>query len=245
MIRSLRVFLRVCALLAPVGLHAAACGVAKPDARDAVAAAPDTHKVLIDNDTIRILDVNLPAGSKEPAHSRVWPAILILDTQRSGAPSQVRNFESRWQEAQGPDTVTATAKTPVHYLEIDLKKGDCVAVKNPPLPSTDGVVIHDPTIKVPFENDYVRVLEIEVKPGESEPPHTHTWPSVVYYYRLPASRRGTADGKPPVDRPELTRQQVTFENFPQPIHTLMNTGTYLYQAHRIEIKPVTDVPLSK
>lgn len=245
MFRSLRLLLRACALLVPAALHAATCGLAKPDGRDAVTAAPGTHKLLIDNETIRILDVNLPPGASEPVHSRAWPAILISDTPRPGAPPQVRNFESRWQEAQGPEKVTASGKTPVHYLEIDLKKGDCVAVKDPPLPPTDGVVIHDPTIKVPFENDYVRVLEIEVKPGESEPPHTHTWPSVVYYYRLPTSRRGTADGKPPVDRPELTQQQVTFENFAQPIHTLMNTGTYLYQAHRIEIKPVTDVAVSK
>ena len=245
MIRSLRLFLVACSLLLPAGLEAAACGLARPDARDAAAVAPDTHKVLIDNDTIRILDVSLPAGSKEPAHSRAWPAILIQDTPRPGAPPQVRNFESRWQEAHAPDQVAVSGKTPVHYLEIDLKKGDCVAVKNPSLPPTDGVVIHDPTIKVPFENDYVRVLEIEVRPGESEPPHTHTWPSVVYYYRLPTSRRGTADGKAPVDRPELTQQQVTFENFAQPIHTLANTGTYLYQAHRIEIKPVTDVPVTK
>jgi hypothetical protein len=67
----------------------------------------------------------------------------------------------------------------------------------------------------------------------------------VYYYRLPSSRRGTEDGKPPVDRPELNQQQVTFENFAQPIHTLLNTGSYLYQAHRIEIKPVTDVTVTK
>ena len=240
MTRSLRLFLAGCSLLVPAVLHAAACGLARPDARDVVAVAPDTHKVLIDNDAIRILDVNLPAGTKQRAHSRSWPAILILDTPRQGAPPQVRNFESRWQEAHAPDRVTASDNTSVHYLEIDLKKGDCAAVKNPPLPPTDGVAIHDPSIKVPFENDYLRVLEIEVKPGESEPPHTHTWPSVVYYYRLPTSRRGTADGKPPVDRPELTQQQVTFENFAQPVHILMNTGTYLYQAHRIEIKPVTD-----
>jgi hypothetical protein len=245
MIRSLAVFVATCTLQGPAGLLAAACGAIQPDARDAVAVAPATHKVLIENDTIRILDVNLPAGSKESAHSHVWPAILLMDTPRPGAPSEVRNFESRWQEPRVPGQDGNNSKTPIHYLEIDLKKGDCAAVKNPPLPPTDGVVIHDPTIKVPFENEYVRVLEIEVKPGESEPPHTHTWPSVVYYYRLPSSRRGTADGKPPVDRPELKQQQVTFENFAQPIHTLLNTGTYLYQAHRIEIKPVTELAATK
>ena len=45
----------MCALLGPSGLGAAGCGAAKPDARDAVAIAPDAHKVLIDNETIRIL----------------------------------------------------------------------------------------------------------------------------------------------------------------------------------------------
>ena len=245
MIGFSRVFVAACALLAPVALHAAACVAARQDARDAVAVAPDTYKVLIDNETIRILDVNLPAGAKEPAHSQVWPALVIADTPRPGAPPEVRNFESRWQEPRALGRGGNSGKTPLHYLQIELKKGDCAAVKNPPLPPTDGVVIHDPTINVPFENDYVRVLEIEVKPGESEPPHTHTWPSVVYYYRLPPSRRGTADGKPPVDRPELKQQQVTFENFAQPIHTLTNTGAYLYQAHRIEIKPVTDVAVTK
>jgi len=245
MIRTVRISFAMCALIASVRLYAAGCGATKPDALDAVAVAPDTHKVLIDNETIRILDVNLPAGTKEPEHSRVWPAILIEDTPRRGAPPEVRNFESRWQGAQARDQGDHAGNSPVHYLRIELKKGDCVAVKNPPLPPTDGVVIRDPTIKVPFENEYVRVLEIEVKPGESEPPHTHTWPSVVYYYRLPSSRRGTADGKPAVDRPELKQQQVTFENFAQPIHTLLNTGTYLYQAHRIEIKPVTDLAVKK
>lgn len=242
---ALRFLVAACALIAPAGLYAAGCGATKPDALDAVAVAPDTYKVLLENETIRILDVNLPAGAKEPAHSHVWPALLIEDTPRPGAPAAVRNFKSRWQAAQARDPGDHTGKGPVHSLQIELKKGDCAAVKNPALPPTDGVVIRDPTIKVPFENDYVRVLEIEVKPGESEPPHTHTWPSVVYYYRLPPSRRGTADGKPAVDRPELNQQQVTFENFAQPIHTLMNTGTYLYQAHRIEIKPVTDIAVTK
>jgi len=233
------------ALLAPASLYAAGCGTTKPDAKDAAAVSPDFYKVLIDNDQIRILDVNLPAGAKEPAHSHVWPAIIIEDTQRPGEIPAVRNFKSRWEAATSKAKGGNPGTEPYHALRIELKKGDCEPVKNPPLPPTDGVVIHDPKILVPFENAYVRVLEIEVKPGDAEPPHTHTWPSVVYYYRLPSSRRGSFDGKPPVDRPELTKQQVTFENFPAAMHTLLNTGTYLYQAHRIEIKPVTDSPAKK
>ena len=64
---------------------------------------------------------------------------------------------------------------------------------------------------------------------------------MVYYYRVPPSTRGTTDGAPPSIRPELKYIQVSFDAYPQPIHTLLNRGTYLYQAHRIEMKPVKDL----
>ena len=57
MIRSLRIFVATYTLVAPAGLHATGCGATKPDALDAVVVAADTHTVLMDNETIRILDV--------------------------------------------------------------------------------------------------------------------------------------------------------------------------------------------
>ncbi len=217
-----------------VSLAAAPCGTAKPDAHDAVSLSPATHKLLLENDRVRVLEVTLPAGADESKYSHPWPALIIEDTPRPNATPEVRNFKTTWQPAHSRSNV----KAPAHYLSIEDKKADCQPSKDLQLPPTDGVVIHDPSIKVPFENAYVRELEIEVKPGESEPPHTHTWPSVVYYYRLPPSTRGTADGAPPSIRPELKQIQVTFDKSPQPIHTLLNRGTYSYQAHRIEMKPV-------
>jgi len=218
----------------PALLSAAPCGTAKPDARDAVALSPATHKLLLENDRVRVIDVTLPAGANESQYSHPWPALIIEDTPRPGAIPEVRNFKTTWQPAQSHVII----KSPAHYLRIEDKQADCQPSKDLQLPPTDGVVIRDPSIKVPFENAHVRVLEIEVKPGESEPPHTHTWPSVVYYYRLPPSTRGTTDGAPPSIRPELKQIQVTFDKSPQPVHTLLNRGTYLYQAHRIEMKPV-------
>jgi hypothetical protein len=229
-------------LLAPASF-AATCGNATPPGR--FGATEKYSSILIDNDSIRITDFHPSAGSSG-GDTSPWPSLIIEDTQRPGEIAAIRNFKSRWLPARTPLKIESPkGKEPYHALRIELKKGDCEPVKNPPLPPTDGVVIHDPRILVPFENAYVRVLEIEVKPGDAEPPHTHTWPSVVYYYRLPSSRRGSFDGKPSADRPELTKQQVTFENFPAPMHTLLNTGNYLYQAHRIEIKPVTDQPAKK
>jgi hypothetical protein len=128
---ALRFLIAACALIAPAGLYAAGCGATKPDALDAVAVAPDTYKVLLENETIRILDVNLPAGAKEPAHSHLWPALIIEDAPRPGAPAEVRNFKSRWQAAQVRDAGDHTGKGPAHSLRIELKKGDCAAVKEP------------------------------------------------------------------------------------------------------------------
>src|SRR5206468_3075807 len=77
------------------------------------------------------------------------------------------------------------------------------------LPATDGVKIHDPNISVVLENAYVRVLSVRVPPGEKEPWHTHTWPAVVVYFRLPPSQRLTPDGKK-TPRAELKEMQITF-----------------------------------
>lgn len=55
----------VFALLCPVDLRAAGCGKIKPDATDAVAAAPVNHKVILENDTVRVLEATVPLHSKE------------------------------------------------------------------------------------------------------------------------------------------------------------------------------------
>jgi hypothetical protein len=229
----------------PSAVQATSCGAAKPSAQDPVAVSPETHKVLLENGRVRVIDVSLPAGAKDPEGNYVWPGLIIEDTPRVGARPEVRNFKIRWEVAQAHAAHGGASKAPVHYLRIEDKKADCEPSKDLSLPATDGVVLHDPSIKVPFENSYMRVLEIEVEPGKSEPPHTHTWAAVVYYYRLPPSTRGTTDGAPPSIRPELKQIQVTFDAAAQPIHTLLNRGTYLYQAHRIEMKPVTDMPAKR
>jgi len=88
------------------------------------------------------------------------------------------------------------------------------------------------------------VLSVRVPPGEKEPWHTHTWPAVVVYFRLPASQRLTEDGKK-TPKAELKEMQVTFDPNSQPLHSVENLGTFPYQAYRIEIKPVTRIALSK
>lgn len=51
---------------------------------DAVVAAPDHHKVLFENDKLRVLEVTLKPKDEEPLHHHRWPSIFVLDEIHDG-----------------------------------------------------------------------------------------------------------------------------------------------------------------
>jgi hypothetical protein len=215
------------ALLLPAGLYAAACGQVKPDAQDAMIAAPANHKVVFENERVRVLEATVPAHGKEPAHSHIWPGVLI----------GYSDGKVSWSEA-GMRKANDNAGEMIHNIRVELKQFDCPMSTDLRLPPTDGITIKDPTLDLALDNKYVRVLKITIKPGGREPLHTHTWPSVVVYPTLPQSRRFTNDGKSPSERPEIKGLQVTFDSTAQPLHGVDNLGTRNYVAYRVELKPI-------
>jgi hypothetical protein len=46
---------------------------------DAVTAAPRQHKVLFENDRLRVLEVTLEGGDEEPVHHHRWPSVFVFD----------------------------------------------------------------------------------------------------------------------------------------------------------------------
>jgi hypothetical protein len=50
-----------------------------PDALDAVVAAPGHHKVLFENERVRVLEVILEPNDEEPVHHHRWPSVFVLD----------------------------------------------------------------------------------------------------------------------------------------------------------------------
>ncbi len=48
-------------------------------ALDAVVAAPKHHKVLFENDNLRVLEVTLPNEDEEPVHHHRWPSVFVFD----------------------------------------------------------------------------------------------------------------------------------------------------------------------
>jgi len=43
---------------------------------DALAAAPQNHEVLFENDEVRVLEVTVPPGVREPLHAHRYPSVL-------------------------------------------------------------------------------------------------------------------------------------------------------------------------
>ena len=49
-----------------------------PKDQDAVVSAPDNHKILLENDKVRVLEVTLGPKELEPVHHHQWPSVLYI-----------------------------------------------------------------------------------------------------------------------------------------------------------------------
>jgi predicted metal-dependent enzyme (double-stranded beta helix superfamily) len=104
---------------------------------DAVIAAPKSHKILLENDRVRVLEVVIQPGEKEPAHTHSLPSVMHVDE-----PSQIQYydaegkmvFDSRtsdkprtspttsWLEPEGLHAVENVGDKPFHAIRVELKK---------------------------------------------------------------------------------------------------------------------------
>jgi hypothetical protein len=102
---------------------------------DALRAAPASHRVLLDNERVRVLEVVIEPGTREPEHTHQAPSVMIVDQPaqiryyqagallfespaRSGAPAGVR---VRWMEPEGPHSVQNIDQHRYHAIRIELK----------------------------------------------------------------------------------------------------------------------------
>jgi hypothetical protein len=52
-----------------------------PNSLDAVIAAPRHHKILFENDRVRLLEVRIPPGETVPVHTHRWPSAIYVAKQ--------------------------------------------------------------------------------------------------------------------------------------------------------------------
>src|SRR5688500_12461064 len=49
-----------------------------PKDQDAVISAKKNHKILLENDSVRVLEVTILPGEKEAVHHHQWPSVLYV-----------------------------------------------------------------------------------------------------------------------------------------------------------------------
>jgi len=91
-----------------------------PDDLDAVVAAPGHHRILLENDSVRVLDTRIEPGETVPLHTHRWPAVYHIlswsDFVRRDADGRVL-VDSRESPAAPPPAASWSPPLPPHTLE--------------------------------------------------------------------------------------------------------------------------------
>jgi uncharacterized protein (TIGR02145 family) len=120
----------------PSVLAAEAGGEGCSAALDAVAAAPGNHKVLFENEQVRVLDVVVPVGTREPVHAHCWPSVLYVMSrgklrEYDAAGRVIRQVTEEpkpsalpfvtWLPAGAPHALQNLDAQPIHLVRVELK----------------------------------------------------------------------------------------------------------------------------
>ena len=108
-----------------------------PDELDALIAAPQHHTLLFENDFVRVLDTNIPAGEKTEVHTHRFPCSLYVlswsDFIRYDMDGNVM-VDSRtlsktpfagaalWSEPLTPHSLKNIGDSNLHVISVEIKR---------------------------------------------------------------------------------------------------------------------------
>ena len=108
-----------------------------PPELDAVAAAPDNHAVLLENDHVRVLEVTMAPREVEALHHHRWPSVLyvmeaghFIDRDAAGEVIvDTRELDAfpplpftMWKDAEAPHSVENLSDAPIRLIRVELKQ---------------------------------------------------------------------------------------------------------------------------
>jgi len=97
--------------------------------RDAPTTSPNTHKVTLDNDRVRILDITIEPGRTVPMHSHPDYVIYMLESAKvrftypdgNSEEITVKKGDSMFRKAEAHSAVNI-GSSPIRALNIELKR---------------------------------------------------------------------------------------------------------------------------
>jgi hypothetical protein len=83
-----------------------------PESLDAVVAAPGSHRVMLENEATRVLEVAIAPGEREPVHTHRWPSVMVVHR-----PARIRYYTGDIQTFAPPAQPPPAAQPRVGRLE--------------------------------------------------------------------------------------------------------------------------------
>ena len=107
-----------------------------PPELDALIAAPDHHRLKLENDSVRVLETKIMPGETTPIHTHCWPATyyviswsdfirrddkgeILVDSLTKGI--TMEPGETIWTGEMGPHSLENVGDKPIHIISVEVK----------------------------------------------------------------------------------------------------------------------------
>lgn len=108
-----------------------------PDSLDALEAAPAYHRLLLENERVRVLEVRIRPGEFVPVHTHRWPSVVyvasgsdfirrdregnvMFDSRKAGPPPVAPT--TQWIGPLAPHSVENIGNSEIHLIATELKE---------------------------------------------------------------------------------------------------------------------------
>jgi quercetin dioxygenase-like cupin family protein len=206
-------------------------------AQDTLKVNSDSVTLKFENDRVRVLESVLKPGARENTHShpRYVTYVIGAGTVRNHRDGTTSDYRFKKGEVLYRDPLTHWAenigRTAPHVIMFELKNVDASGEPFRVRAEQDPIKLSPQYYKVPVDNEYVRVLEYRLKPGQKEPLHSHPC-GIVYYTSGAKWRVVSADGK--TTESETTAEEVIWRD--PTTHAVENVGKTEARAIALELK---------
>lgn len=103
---------------------------------DACVAAPEHHRLLLENDLVRVLETTIEPGQTTKVHTHRWPAVYYILSaghfvRRDGAgavtfdsrhSSTALSGQAAWSPPLGPHTLENVGETTIRVISVEVKR---------------------------------------------------------------------------------------------------------------------------
>jgi quercetin dioxygenase-like cupin family protein len=207
-------------------------------AQDPVKVAPNIYKVALENDSVRVCNVQVKAGEKVATHSHPDHLVYAINGGKvkfTYPDGKTKDVELKTGEANFIKAETHVTEnigtTDLKLVVFELKKPAVAGSKPKPLEGDDQVKAAPESTKVVLDNERVRLLGAHIKAGGKLAKHSH--PAHVVYALADAKYKVTAGDGKTVEK-SLTAGQASW-NEPT-THTVENMGAAESQILVLELK---------